>query len=441
MFVAALGTVEENDYNGEVEFDDPFADFDDDEIPVVPAFVSRKLDRNKFYPILPKQLVMQKRFKRPSKYNVPVDSTEAETMHSGPCKPPKSIGKGGNAEVFEFVCTHGDGVTVNLAVKRFSQTDLFALEVEGLSTLTRALDANKRKWCPNLLQLREVCCDKVGGYVLYERLHALPLSKWKDRHVSRTSRLFEVDNSRFVYVMKQVAKTLKCLTEMGLVHNDVKPDNIFYDKKQVTVIDLGGIRPAFDPDLNKYVTPPYCPYDATRTTLSDVYALGMTGIELRTGELPLVPQGHGIGELTMWCENNQIDYSEFNEHWNRKCKIVDDELFNFLLTMIRRKLDDRPFMHQVFDFFMQTLRDLTFDDNDLSGWILRQEEGDESTDIAPEETNESDTENYHNDKGSIDIETDIHDIFSSISSSKAMPPVSPLSRARTETFFPLRPPN
>ena len=94
----------------------------------------------------------------------------------------------------------------------------------------------------------------------------------------------------------QLCSALSYLDSKGLVHCDIKPDNIYVDGIRCVLADFGLCRNAGDgassselPSLHKYRTPDIVSAIQNKvplTTKSDVFQLGLVLAELFTGENP-----------------------------------------------------------------------------------------------------------------------------------------------------------
>jgi len=158
-----------------------------------------------------------------------------------------------------------------------AQLDRFRRERETLASLNH----------PHLLRVH--AAGSVGGrpYVVTELLQGKTLD-----HVLRESQ----DRERLLDLVHEAAVGVATLHEAGLVHRDVKPENLLLDEAgHVKVADLGLVG---GEDLRSltmdgaligtpaYMAPEMCTGQGTRDPASDVYSLGATLYEVLTGELP-----------------------------------------------------------------------------------------------------------------------------------------------------------
>ncbi|MBR2167396.1 MAG: protein kinase [Paludibacteraceae bacterium] len=109
-------------------------------------------------------------------------------------------------------------------------------------------------------------------------------------------------------ILEQVAAGLAYLHEQGIVHQDIKPDNILIDKKGNCVITDFGISLKAQSTLRKsmmtqtfagsldYMAPERFSAEPDPTPASDMWSLGVTMFEIVEGKLPFVPQMGGLAQ-------------------------------------------------------------------------------------------------------------------------------------------------
>ncbi|MFB9991088.1 protein kinase [Deinococcus oregonensis] len=96
-------------------------------------------------------------------------------------------------------------------------------------------------------------------------------------------------------VARSVARTLEVIHQRGLLHRDIKPDNIFFNQTgRIVLIDFGSVR-AFVAGKTlshtRLVTPGYAPLEQYGNSgrfgpYTDIYALGATLLHALTGQMP-----------------------------------------------------------------------------------------------------------------------------------------------------------
>lgn len=97
------------------------------------------------------------------------------------------------------------------------------------------------------------------------------------------------------HVADSAAHTLALVHGAGLLHRDIKPDNLFLEKSgRIVLIDFGSVR-AFAPGKTvshtRLVTPGYAPLEQYSSSAkygpyTDIYALGATLYHALTGQMP-----------------------------------------------------------------------------------------------------------------------------------------------------------
>ena len=97
--------------------------------------------------------------------------------------------------------------------------------------------------------------------------------------------------SEAVAIGMDVATALICLHQLGVVHADVKPENVFAGRDGWVLGDLGSawLRASRGPAAS--LTPPYAAPEVWRgsapTPLADLYSLGLTMLFAVTGQVPI----------------------------------------------------------------------------------------------------------------------------------------------------------
>jgi eukaryotic-like serine/threonine-protein kinase len=195
------------------------------------------------------------------------------------------VGQGAMGSVFK-----GKDLTSNeaIAIKILSPEHVrkpkvlarFEREAELMTTLRH----------PNIVQLYGHGRRGVLPYIAMEFLEGLTLSEVL-QHLGGAMALAET-----VATVKQIASGLAFLHRHGLVHRDVKPQNVFMTiAGRVTILDLGVVRDLHNPGLTRpgaMVGTPY--YMSPEQILgvddidkrTDVYALAAMTFELLTGRPP-----------------------------------------------------------------------------------------------------------------------------------------------------------
>lgn len=214
----------------------------------------------------------------------------------------KHIGSGGTAEVWEVE----DANLNRWAFKIFSPTRgmdehairLFKLEFQKTEKLVHSNILRARKYgeYQNRPYIIFDLCDTSVMKMLHDMIHASRILSLKKRAIFREEELAKI--------ICQVADALKYLHENGIVHQDIKPDNIlvktgFNENHTYMISDFGvstDIKMTIlrDSDIlrdsNKGLTPDYAApelYQGAVIPATDIFALGISLFELSTGRPPI----------------------------------------------------------------------------------------------------------------------------------------------------------
>lgn len=140
---------------------------------------------------------------------------------------------------------------------------------------------------PAIVRVMDIFEENGTAYLVMEYLEGQPLGKVLEKGPASMDLVEKT--------AREVAEALKVVHGNGLLHRDIKPDNIYLEKTgRVVLIDFGSARNFASGQSSKHtrlVTPGYAPLEqyATQATLgpyTDIYALGATLHHALTGQQP-----------------------------------------------------------------------------------------------------------------------------------------------------------
>lgn len=193
-------------------------------------------------------------------------------------------------------------------VKHFLPSDRIALPIKTRRRLfNREVGAlmklDNYEYVPHLLNHFEehqefyLVQEFINGHSLSVELH--PSKRWSE--------------SKVIKLLKEVLNILIFVHAQGLIHRDVKPSNIMRRKRdnRLVLIDFGAVKPMWNELIKNQAhidnttvaigTPGYMPYEQHQgkpVPSSDIYALGMIGIQALTGIHPVqLPKDPDTGEI------------------------------------------------------------------------------------------------------------------------------------------------
>ncbi len=202
-------------------------------------------------------------------------------------------------------------------VKHFLPSDRIALPVKIRRRLfTREVEAlmklDSYEYVPHLLNHFEhnqefyLVQEFIQGHSLSIELQ--PGKRWNEHQV--------------IELLQEVLNILVFVHAQGLIHRDIKPSNIMRRERdnRLVLIDFGAVKPMWnelvknqhntDNTTIAIGTPGYMPYEQHQgkpVPSSDIYALGMIGIQALTGIHPIqLPKNPNTGEV-VWRHLVRID--------------------------------------------------------------------------------------------------------------------------------------
>lgn len=193
------------------------------------------------------------------------------------------IGEGGMAVVHR-----GYDLVLNRVVAIKVLRDQYASDENFLRRFEREAQSAARLSHPNIANVYDVGQDRHTRYIVMEYVDGPNL-----KELIRRQGPFSVEGAAFV--IRQVADALDYAHAHGLVHRDIKPQNILVDQHgTVKVVDFGIAKGISDSNLTEagtgmgtvhYVSPEQARGE-TATPASDVYATGIVLYEMLTKRLP-----------------------------------------------------------------------------------------------------------------------------------------------------------
>jgi eukaryotic-like serine/threonine-protein kinase len=192
------------------------------------------------------------------------------------------LGQGGFAWVFAARRTDGKPFAVKILKPRFATDDAFRTRFRQESEFAAELSH------PHIVHIEEVSRDSDAVW--------FAMDLYPDTLAAQLEREGKLEDDHIIQVAHDIAEALSFAHAKGIVHRDIKPDNILLGEQRQAVLTDFGIARA----ISGYVaatgfnmtigTPHYIsPEQAQGRPLdgrSDLYSLGITLYRAATGELP-----------------------------------------------------------------------------------------------------------------------------------------------------------
>ena len=257
--------------------------------------------------------------------------TEAGRL--GPYRLLKKIGAGGMGAVY---LAELPGSRERVALKVLPKAS--AQDEESLRRFLREVDAARRLEHPNIVRSSGGGEDRGYHFYVMEFVEGETLG-------TRLRREEAVDPDEATQIVHQIARGLAYAHGLGIVHRDIKPDNV--------IVSIDGVAKILDMGLSKiigeeqsflttsgvmvgtphYISPEQARADKDVDGRADLYSLGATYYHLVTGEPPF--RGHTAVEVIAQHLNKQLpDPRDVRDG-------VPEGVVHVLRRMLAKERDDR----------------------------------------------------------------------------------------------------
>lgn len=258
----------------------------------------------------------------------------------------QKIGEGGMARVYR-----GRDMRLNRPVAVKVLHSQYATEVGFLQRFRHEAQAAANLRHPNIVDVYDVGQDGDIHYIVMEYVEGSDL-----KALIRRDGPLPVE--RAVEVAEAVAHALEAAHRIGLVHRDVKPQNVIVEPGGlVKITDFGIAKSNFSTAMTEtgvtYGTADYISPEQARgqpaTPRSDIYALGVTLYEMLTGRLPFT----GDSSIAVAMQHVTAD-PPLPRMYNPR---IPPRLEALMLRAMSKDPDERPANAQEFARLLSSYRD------------------------------------------------------------------------------------
>jgi serine/threonine-protein kinase len=239
----------------------------------------------------------------------------------------REVGRGGMAAVYE---AHDRELEERVAMKFFFGGD----DAELLQRFKQELSLSRKLAHPNIIKVFDIGTYRGAKFISMELLSGKSLTFHMKRSLNRDILL---------NLLIQICAGLHAAHEAGVVHRDVKPDNLFVtDKGVVKVMDFGIAKQQAKPGLTRagymagtphYMAPEQIFSFGSVDRRADIYSLGILAYEMFTGQLPF--QGDDMMQLL------QMHVKEIPKRPRELVADLPEALETLIMKCLEKKVEDR----------------------------------------------------------------------------------------------------
>lgn len=247
------------------------------------------------------------------------------------------IGEGSYSKVFLAMDTETSQfyATKRIHIKKLSKTAI------GVSQLNREIITMRKLHHPNIVSLHEVIHVKDSGvvYIIEDYADCGNLAS-----IVKSGVCF--DQKQIRYLFKQIAEGVCYLHEKGIVHQDIKPQNILLNHDGKVLISDFGIGHSFQSSARVVGTPAFqapelidkgANDEEIRPGSEDIWSLGITLYNLSFQKFPF--SGNNVFEIVRSIMSSQLEMPE-------GCNPV---LWDLITKMLDVNSQTRYNIHQVIE--------------------------------------------------------------------------------------------
>ena len=200
---------------------------------------------------------------------------------------------------------------------------------------------------PNIVTIYEISESEIGQYIAMEYVHGTPLmSMLKDENIQ--------DTKKIVKIVSQILDGVHVAHEMGILHRDLKPDNILVTSDEIVkILDFGIAKITAKPGLTvagdvlgtvEYMAPEQM-LGEELDARCDVYSAGVVLYQLLAHRLPFTGD-NPVAMLYKQLNENPVPPSHYNSAVNPR---LDQVVLNAICSKEKRWKTAKAFSEALLD--------------------------------------------------------------------------------------------